>query len=409
MSTEQLFVPDRIKVGFQTKSHSAKSTYTGRLAYVIYYDKKGVLRKEKSWRGWIEKDIPDVDLANDPTEGFVLNKKVGGVKESWGWNVRQEKVRVYDPRGWEFEISIPNLLFILRECDCSRGKGLEGKFVYAWEGNTLILVPVNSEEYKKSVQFTNLQDKSVKAKDLIPGASYCTKQQQILIYLGKLERFNVNVGDDYRKRSAKPTAKQHVFWQAAAAFGTNSFVFLNELKTIAVLHSDAIVPNFAELMDLYHKSVHGTKPVRLFTRKRSHPIQRDRYSHYANYWYVEESPGVYIQCSTNYDYTHPDVINSVQTHNKVRIENGVLVFEDYRHETYPTQERRNEARRTRNRRWDSYGSITQANDNGYVLDEFIPPNEERLWVELESGAKFRVGYEEIIVPERKETTDGEED
>jgi hypothetical protein len=30
-------------------------------------------------------------------------------------------------------------------------------------------------------------------------------------------------------------------------------------------------------------------------------------------------------------------------------------------------------------------------------------------VELESGAKFRVGYEEIIVPERKETTDGEED
>ena len=41
---QQLMIPDRIKVGYQKRD----DTYTKRLAYVIYYDHKGVLRKEKS-------------------------------------------------------------------------------------------------------------------------------------------------------------------------------------------------------------------------------------------------------------------------------------------------------------------------------------------------------------------------
>lgn len=39
------FVPDRLNVGFQNKSE----TFSGKLAYVIYYDLSGKLRKEKSW------------------------------------------------------------------------------------------------------------------------------------------------------------------------------------------------------------------------------------------------------------------------------------------------------------------------------------------------------------------------
>ena len=36
---KQLFIPDKIKVGFQKRD----GTYTGKLAYVIYYDLKNVL------------------------------------------------------------------------------------------------------------------------------------------------------------------------------------------------------------------------------------------------------------------------------------------------------------------------------------------------------------------------------
>lgn len=68
-----IFIPKTINVGYQDRL----GTYTGKLAYVIYYDEKGKLRKETSWNGWRDKNIPNNEYDNIPTEGFVLNKKAG--------------------------------------------------------------------------------------------------------------------------------------------------------------------------------------------------------------------------------------------------------------------------------------------------------------------------------------------
>ena len=67
-----IFIPKTINVGYQNRS----STYTGKLAYVIYYDEKGKLRKEASWNSWRDEKIPNEEFDNVPTTGFVLNKKV---------------------------------------------------------------------------------------------------------------------------------------------------------------------------------------------------------------------------------------------------------------------------------------------------------------------------------------------
>lgn len=123
-----IFVPTKINVGFQNRS----DTYSGKLAYIIYFDEKGKLRKETSWQHWRDKEIQNEIYDNEPIEGFVLNKKVGG--DRYSWNPRQTYTRVYDPRGFEFEITIPNLLWILENCNCIKGKGLEGQFVYGWDG-----------------------------------------------------------------------------------------------------------------------------------------------------------------------------------------------------------------------------------------------------------------------------------
>lgn len=129
-----IFIPKKINVGYQNRS----GTYTGKLAYIIYYDEKGVLRKERSWNGWRDEDIPNDEFDNEPTEGFVLNKKAGDY--STGWDHRQAYCRVYDPRGFEFEITIENLLYILANANCYKGKGLEGEFVYGWSGKDLVLI-----------------------------------------------------------------------------------------------------------------------------------------------------------------------------------------------------------------------------------------------------------------------------
>ena len=174
----KLNVPAKLAVGFNNRT----DTYSGKLAYITYF-RKDAIAKETSWQNWRDKNIEPVYTDNIPTEGFVLNKHVGGCK-SW-WNFRQSYCRIWDPRGFEFEITIPNLLYILETCNCLKGKGLEGKFVYSWDGQDLVLLPVDTEEYRQSVA---LQQATVeiKNKDGEVGYAYRSKDDKNLYYLGKL-------------------------------------------------------------------------------------------------------------------------------------------------------------------------------------------------------------------------------
>jgi len=76
----KLFIPKKINVGYNNRS----DTYTGKLAYIIYWDAKNKLRKETSWNSWRNQKIPNTEIENVPTEGFVLNKGVGGQRQSYG-------------------------------------------------------------------------------------------------------------------------------------------------------------------------------------------------------------------------------------------------------------------------------------------------------------------------------------
>lgn len=180
-----IFIPKTINVGYQNR----KDTYTGKLAYVIYYDEKGKLRKETSWNSWRDKDIPNDEFENVPTEGFVLNKKAGDY--STGWDHRHAYCRVYDPRGFEFEISIENLLYILQNTTCIPGKGLQGEFVYGWDGTDLVLMPVVAPDYKQIAAYNKIvhNNESIKTRDLVLGATYLTKENTEWIYMGRFETY----------------------------------------------------------------------------------------------------------------------------------------------------------------------------------------------------------------------------
>lgn len=178
-----IFIPKIINVGYQYRN----DTYTGKLAYVIYTDEKGVLRKQASWDSWRNKDIEPNTFDNVPTTGFVLNKKVGDTQSHW--NFRQAYCRVYDPRGFEFEITIENLLYILENTNSIVGKGLEGSFVYGWSGKDLVLIPTSSPDYKEIVNYTEamFSEDVITGKDLVIGATYKGKDGYLYIYLGKYE------------------------------------------------------------------------------------------------------------------------------------------------------------------------------------------------------------------------------
>lgn len=68
-----IFVPKTINVGYQNRS----GTYTGKLAYVIYYDEKGKLRKEASWNSWRDDKILNDEFDNVPTEEREVEVRYG--------------------------------------------------------------------------------------------------------------------------------------------------------------------------------------------------------------------------------------------------------------------------------------------------------------------------------------------
>lgn len=129
-----------------------------------------------------------VEYDNVPTEGFVLNKKAGGT--SSGWDHRQTYCRVYDPRGFEFEIVIPNLLYILENASSFKGKGLEGKFIYGWDGKDLVLIPEQAPEYKDMVDFTETLGLKIAKKDLVVGSIYQTAQGEKVTYLTEAPEYD---------------------------------------------------------------------------------------------------------------------------------------------------------------------------------------------------------------------------
>jgi len=362
-----LFIPEKIKIGFQERS----DTYTKKLAYIVYYDQKGVLRKEASWESWRDKKIDPIEFENVPTEGFVLNRGVGGVRQSYSWNVRNEYVRVYDPRNWEFEISVSNLLFILRECDCSKGKGLEGKFVYAWDKTELVLLPEISSDYQNSKNYTDLQSYSVKAKELINGASYITKKQEILIYLGRMDYYWIQ---DYYYHSennkANVNEKRHIFWN------NNKFIALKSLKSISKIYSESISPDYAELIDKYNKSENGSKIIKIYAKKDDIKIfkKHKMESYYNWYWVLEKNEKEFLFMSS--DSLHKNQVNYINYLKIITFENGELFYRNYSERTF----------RVKN------PNIESSKNNYYYADAdksfWVEPNGMHLYAELESGEEF---------------------
>ena len=195
------------------------------MAYVIYYDNKSKLRKETSWQSWRDDQIEPDDFENTPTEGFVLNKKVGGYAGDWG-NFRQAYVRVYDPRGFEFEITVPNLLYILENTSSIKGKGLEGEFVYAWDGPELVLLPTVAPDYAELTKLNNqrFKNETIKAKDLKIGATYLHTNNSEWVYMGRFDFYETgyqcrdkwfsshNQARKYAKEQGFIRTERHFLW-----------------------------------------------------------------------------------------------------------------------------------------------------------------------------------------------------
>ncbi len=257
-----LYIPDQIHVGFQKR----EDTFTGKLGYVTFQDKKGILRQEKSWEGWRHSSIEPLTFDNVPSR-FVLNK---GVQRHGHFGSGRSVIRVYDNRDFEFEISIDNLIGILMHSDVSKRDIIE-ECVFAWEGKNLVLLPINSEEYRTSIEFTQKQEKSFSSKNLIKGHVYEQKNNdEQLIYIGYDHFYDYN---DYSHQQ-KYMGKKHIFYNL-----DNQTFVVPSIQQLAQVVLSEVHQFFAELISKFYSSIHAYEMKQLMIQ------HNPKYKAYTNHRY----------------------------------------------------------------------------------------------------------------------------
>jgi hypothetical protein len=269
----KLYIPKTIRIGFQKR----EDTFTKKLAYVIYFDDKNVLRKETSWEGWRDKKIPFIDYENKPTNGFVLNK--GLQRDNYHFGSGRSVIRIHDPREFEFEITVDNLVGLLMNYDMSK-KDIQGECVFAWSGKDLVLLPVNSVEYQSSQQFTEKQAKKLSTKELVKGRLYSQKKNdKPLRYLGYFEWFEL-AGYGYDINSTfRAKGKKHIFYDEKYNFS------IPGISTFAECIDESIDYNYPTAYEKFEKSEHSSilDTIEEVTPVKKNKGSRDYYTLYRNF------------------------------------------------------------------------------------------------------------------------------
>lgn len=250
-----IFIPKKLNIGFQKRA----DTYTGKLAYIIYFDEKGVLKKENSWSKWKDESVENIICDNIPISGLVLNKKAG---DYGGRNYRQAYIRVYDPRDFEFEITVENLLYILESTNSIKGKGLEGEFIYGWDGPELILIPTSSPDYQDILKYNEIiyNNKQIKVKDLVIGNLYRTKDNLDYMYMGRFDRWISERDPKIYSFKSENKGQHHFFIRKVKV--SEDYIYIDKiiLKSLGSRFIEEIELNYQEYFDeLFDLLEHDTE------------------------------------------------------------------------------------------------------------------------------------------------------
>lgn len=301
-----LFIPTKLKIGFQERH----DTFTGKLAYVIYYDEKGKLRKETSWNQWRDDSIDVVEIDNTPTSGFTMNK---GFTRYSDWGSGRAVIRIWDPRDFEFEIALDNLVGILMHSNVSK-REIDEKCVFAWNGTELVLLPCNTEEYQSSVKYTEKQAKTFSARTLTPGYTYVPKKEdKTAIYLGRFDHYDEGPREEH-VRTLVAKGKKHWFihTDGKRAFAKEPSAYL------AGVDSEEVHADFAAKLE----ELHSTAIVQKIVGFKEHPFNlRETTSvSYQRHFYVKLKDDIY------FEYNIPSLYYCWSDHLKIEAERLIRLF-----------------------------------------------------------------------------------
>lgn len=192
-------------------------------------------------------------IKNIPQKGFSINKNTYSEAD---YKTYVDGVTVFDPRGFEFSISIGNFLHLAKNNVIDHGE-IIAECIFSWSvKGTLVLLTTNSVGYKEALEYTKKQHFKFDPENLKEGKTYFTKKSKDpLVYMG---RHKFNSSSTYSERELgfcfSPSKQlRHVFFNRE----NSKFISIMISKNIAGILDDEVCEDFDTLLLNFKKSYEG--------------------------------------------------------------------------------------------------------------------------------------------------------
>jgi hypothetical protein len=161
------------------KVESADGDDTIALGFVSYRDAgTNQIHHKSSMDKWGDKNMLRFSYINEPTTGFRV---VGFVSR---WSTSNKFIRIEDPRGFQFEVSIDNFVDLLRETTVVNAI-IQDKVVYGWDDAGISLYKENSKKYLEGKEnFEDITSPTVSMRSINIGNIIKLKNGKTVQYCG---------------------------------------------------------------------------------------------------------------------------------------------------------------------------------------------------------------------------------
>ena len=261
-----------LKVGFQKR----EDTYSSKLGFIIPADE---ITSNRNFTRWINNQIPIEDIKNVPRSGFVLNKNI---KRNFSYS-SSEKMRVFHPDGFEFEINMSNLSFILLNTNIS-AQEIMCDCVIGWFRGSVYLVPAHTEEGKDIINQNNVF-RNISQIEIGCGLKINDKS---FFYAGNhlIHGVKKYVLLDPENSCYVDYAKLPEFDEVTKPLNEDSIVEINvNLKKLLKLDIKRHKISAVKLLSLIYKDFHAENNKQLLSESKQANLALRIFKHYFSYFY----------------------------------------------------------------------------------------------------------------------------
>ncbi len=180
-------------------------------------------------------------IENRPLVGFRIARSL----RRMGWRGANTFIRVEDPRGFELEITAQNMIMLTDACTLENGDILE-ECVWARDGSTNVLLPVNSAPYLEAVENTRRANSKVSLREVSIGDVIRTNKDILGEYMGSFYALyftdGKRTGPGISQYFAPSTKKMYVIKQSNGTSTTKQTMYATSTIQVSEIVTKAATP-----------------------------------------------------------------------------------------------------------------------------------------------------------------------